>query len=206
MKFLRSSSLFLVVAISFTLLACQEPYHQKEEQFYFIAANINLPYWQQAQAGLLDAAKEMGVKAELDGPTSLSPQEEVDSFMKAVALHPAGIMVSVSHVDIFKGPIDAAVAQGIPVIAIDSDAPQSKRVLFVGTDNFRAGQESGRRMGTILKGQGSIVVVTIPGQLNLDERLRGVNDALQKSPASKSSRRWTTRAIRVWPMTAFPPF
>jgi ribose transport system substrate-binding protein len=40
-------------------------------------------------------------------------------------------------------------------------------------------------MATILKGQGSVVVVTIPGQLNLDERLRGVNDALQKSPGIK---------------------
>jgi ribose transport system substrate-binding protein len=185
MKSLRTLSFFLVVGVSSTLLACQESYHQKEEQFYFIAANINLPYWQEAQAGLLDSAKEMGVKAELDGPTSMSPQEEVDSFMKAVALKPAGIMVSVSRPDLFKGPIDAAIGQGIPVIAVDSDAPESKRVLFVGTDNSRAGQESGRRMATILKGQGSVVVVTIPGQLNLDERLRGVNDALQKSPGIK---------------------
>jgi ribose transport system substrate-binding protein len=185
MKSLYNLAFFLTIAVSVTLLACQEPYHQKEEQFYFIAANINLPYWQDAQAGLLDAAKAMGVKAELDGPTSLSPQEEVDSFLKAVALHPAGIMVSVSRPDIFKGPIDAAIQQGIPVITVDSDAPDSKRVLFVGTDNFRAGQESGRRMATILKGQGSVVVVAVPGQLNTDERLRGVNDALQKSPGIK---------------------
>jgi ribose transport system substrate-binding protein len=175
----------LTVAVGLTLSACQEPYHQKEEQFYFIAANINLPYWQEAQAGLLDAAKEMGVKAELDGPTTLSPQDEVDSFMKAVALKPAGIMVSVSRPDLFKGPIDAAIAQGIPVVAVDSDAPESKRVLFVGTDNFRAGQESGRRMASILKGQGSVVVVTVPGQPNLDERLHGVTDSLQKTPGIK---------------------
>lgn len=185
MKSLRTSLFLLAVAVSFTLLACQEPYHQKEEQYYFIAANINLPYWQEAQAGLLDAAKEMGVKAEMDGPTSLSPQEEVDSFLKAVALHPAGILVSASREDLFKGPIDAAVQQGIPVIAIDSDAPASKRVLFVGTDNFRAGQESARRMATILKGQGQIALITIPGQLNLDERIRGVYDALQKFPGMK---------------------
>jgi ribose transport system substrate-binding protein len=185
MKSLQTLSFLLVVVVSFALLACQEPYHQKEEQFYFIAANINLPYWQEAQAGMLDAAKEMGVKAELDGPTAMSPQEEVDSFMKAVALKPAGIMVSVSRPDLFKGPIDAAIGQGIPVIAVDSDAPESKRLLFVGTDNFRAGQESGRRMANILKGQGSVVVVTIPGQLNLDERLHGVTDALQKSPGIK---------------------
>jgi len=66
------------------------------------------------------------------------------------------------------------------VIAVDSDAPNSKRVMFVGTDNFRAGTESGRRMGEILKGQGQVVIITIPGQLNLDERARGVNDALKK--------------------------
>ena len=185
MKFLRKFSFLLCVGVTVSLLACQEPYHQKEEQFYFIAANINLPYWQEAQAGLLDVAKVMGVKAELDGPTTLSPQEEVESFQKAVALHPAGIMVSVSRPDLFKGPIDAAVQQGTPVITIDSDAPDSKRVLFVGTDNFRAGQESGRRMATILKGQGQLAVVTVPGQLNLDERLRGVNDALQKFPGLK---------------------
>jgi len=185
MKFLRELSFLLCVAATASLLACQEPYHQKEEQFYFIAANINLPYWQEAQAGLLDVAKARGVKAELDGPTTLSPQEEVESFQKAVALHPAGIMVSVSRPDLFKGPIDAAVQQGTPVITIDSDAPDSKRVLFVGTDNFRAGQESGRRIATILKGQGQLAVVTVPGQLNLDERLRGVNDTLQKFPGLK---------------------
>jgi ribose transport system substrate-binding protein len=127
----------------------------------------------------------MGVKAEMDGPTTFSPQEELDSFQKAVALHPSGILVSASRADLFKGAIDAAVQQGIPVIAIDSDSPDSKRVLFVGTDNFRAGQESGRRMAGILKGQGQVVLITIPGQLNLDERLRGVNDALTKFPGIK---------------------
>jgi ribose transport system substrate-binding protein len=58
-------------------------------------------------------------------------------------------------------------------------------VLFVGTDNFRAGQESGKRMADILAGQGKLVVITIPGQFNLDERIRGVNEALKKYPGIK---------------------
>jgi ribose transport system substrate-binding protein len=182
----KRAALFCAV-ITGVLGACQEPYHQKEEQYYLIAANVNLPYWQEAQAGLLDAAKETGVKAEMDGPTSLSPQEELDSFQKAVALHPAGILVSVSKPNLFKGAIDSAVQQGIPVVAIDADAPESKRVLFVGTDNFRAGQESARRMASLLKGQGQVVLITVPGQLNLDERVRGVYDALTKFPGLKIS-------------------
>jgi ribose transport system substrate-binding protein len=185
MKLRSKFTVLLGVGAVLALGACEQPYHQKEEQFYFISANINIPYWQEAQAGLTDAAKEMGVKAEMDGPTTLSPQEELDSFQKAVALKPAGIMVSVSNVDLLKPAIDSAVQQGIPVICIDSDAPDSKRVLFIGTDNFRAGQESGKRMADILKGQGQVVLITIPGQFNLEERARGVTEALKKYPGIK---------------------
>ena len=173
------------MAVSASLVACQDAYHQKDEQYYLIAANVNLPYWQEAQAGLTDAAKEMGVKAEMDGPASLSPKDELDSFNKAVALHPSGILVSVTSPDLFNGPIAAAVQSGIPVICLDSDAPDSKRVMFVGTDNFRAGQESGKRMADILKGQGQLVIIAIAGQLNQDERVRGVMDALKKTPGIK---------------------
>jgi len=71
------------------------------------------------------------------------------------------------------------------VICVDADSPESNRILFVGTDNFRAGQESGRRMGELLKGKGNIVVVTVLGQFNLGERLRGVEEALKKFPGIK---------------------
>jgi ribose transport system substrate-binding protein len=77
------------------------------------------------------------------------------------------------------------VQQGIPVVCVDADAPDSKRVLFIGTDNFRAGQESGKRMADMLKGQGNIVIVTLNGQLNVEERVRGVNEVLKKYPGIK---------------------
>jgi ribose transport system substrate-binding protein len=127
----------------------------------------------------------MGVKAEMDGPATFSPKEELEAFQKAAALHPAGILVSVTSQDLLKPAIDAAALQGIPVICIDADAPDSHRVLFVGTDSFRAGQESGKRMADILKGQGQVIIITVPGQLNLDERVRGVTDALKKYPGIK---------------------
>jgi ribose transport system substrate-binding protein len=187
MKLHSKSIAGLAVILGATLAACQEPYHQKEEQYYLISANINLPYWQEAEAGLRDAATGMGVKAEMDGPATLSPQEELDAFQKAVALHPAGILISVMSQQLLKPAIDSAVLQGIPVICIDADAPDSHRILFVGTDNFRAGQESGKRMADILKGQGQVVIITIPGQTNLDERVRGVTEALKKYPGIKIS-------------------
>src|ERR1700676_2846773 len=116
MKLHPRSLAFSAVILGAALAACQEPYHQKEEQYYLISANINLPYWQEAEAGLRDAATGMGVKAEMDGPATFSPKEELDAFQKAAALHPAGILVSVTSQEILKPAIDAAVVQRIPVI------------------------------------------------------------------------------------------
>lgn len=185
MKICRLALFFpLVIAIT-GLSACQEPYHDQKERYVLIASNINLPYWQEAQAGLTDAAKQMGVKAEFDGPEKLDPKEELNAFKKAVDSKPAGILVSVARPELFQEAINAAIVVGIPVIAVDADAPESKRVLFIGTDNFRAGQESARRMAQILQGKGQIALIVLSGQQNLEERLRGVTDALKKYPDIK---------------------
>ena len=150
-----------------------------------MSANISLPYWQEAQAGFQDAGRVLGVKADFTGPTSYSPDEELDAFQKAVDKRPAGILISPARPEIFKSAIDSAIKAGIPVVCVDSDAHDSRRILFVGTDNFRAGNDSGKRMAELLHGQGRVVLITIPGQLNLDERLRGVNETFKKYPNIK---------------------
>ena len=78
----------------------------------------------------------------------------------------------------------AAALSGIPVICVDADVPESKRVLYIGTDNVKAGRESVKRMAALAP-KGNIVVITIPGQRNLDDRLAGVADALKNYPALK---------------------
>jgi len=180
MKANRIISRLSVALLAIAAGACQTPYHQPDERYVLVAANINLPYWQEANAGLTDIGKNAGVKVELVGPASFAPSEELTAFQQAVAQHPSGILVSVTDPKLFKEPIDKAILQGIPVICIDADAPDSSRVLFIGTDNFRAGQESGRRMADLLGGQGRVVIIALGGQLNTDERVRGVNEAMKK--------------------------
>ena len=150
-----------------------------------MATNINLPYWQEAQAGFQDAAKALGVKGELVGPTTYDPDGEVGIFRQIVEQHPAGMCVSAARPENFQADIDKAIAQGIPVICVDSDVPNSKRVLYIGTDNFKAGRESLKRIAALLSSKGNIAVITISGQRNIDDRVAGVADALKNFPALK---------------------
>lgn len=167
------------------LASCAKRYHEETERYVFVATNINLPYWQEAQAGFLDAAKALGVKGELIGPTAYAPNAELVMFRQVVEEHPAGICLSAARPEIFQPEIDKAVAQGIPVICVDADVPNSKRVLYIGTDNVKAGRESLKQMAALVRDHGSIAVITIPGQRNLDDRVAGVVDALKNFPAIK---------------------
>src|SRR6201992_3452063 len=145
----RRGTLFarvVVVAGTALLGACSEPAHDRNEHYVFVATNINLPYWKEAEAGFLDSAKTLGVTAELTGPTTYSPNSELEAFRQAVEQQPAGICLSAARPELFQADIDKAVAQGIPVICVDSDVPNSKRLTYIGTDNFKAGRESLRRM------------------------------------------------------------
>jgi ribose transport system substrate-binding protein len=167
------------------VVSCAKPYHEADERYVFVATNINLPYWQNAEAGFLEAAKALGVKAELVGPPGYQPNAELGMFRQVVEQNPAGICLSAGRPEIFQAEIDKAIAQGIPVVCVDADVPDSKRVLYIGTDNVKAGRESVQRMAALLSDKGSIAVVTIQGQRNLDDRVAGVADALKNFPALK---------------------
>src|SRR5467141_2771561 len=167
------------------IAACAKPYHEENERYVFVATNINLPSWPEAQAGFLDAARALGVKGELIGPATYDPDAEVGMFRRIVEQHPAGICLSAARPEVFQAEVDKAMAQGITVICVDADVPNSKRLLYIGTDNFKAGRESLKRMAALVSGRGSIAVITIPGQGNLDDRLAGVADGLKNFPSLK---------------------
>jgi ribose transport system substrate-binding protein len=148
-------------------------------------ANTKIGYWQSALSGLNAAANEMKVKVEMMGPDSYDAKGEHDEFQRAVGQKPAGILVSAADAAVIGPEIDSAIGQGIPVITIDSDAPQSKRLFFVGTDNYKAGTLGGQLVAKLLNGKGNVVVFTIPTQPNLKDRLHGYQDAFAEHPGVK---------------------
>jgi len=167
------------------IVSCARSYHEANERYVFVATNTSLPYWQEAREGFSDSAKVLGVKGELIGPTGYSPNAELVTFRQAVEQQPAGICLSAARPEIFQAEIEKAIERGIPVICVDADVPDSKRLMYVGTDNSKAGLESLKQMAALLHNKGNIAVITIPGQRNLDDRLAGAVAGLQNYPEIK---------------------
>src|SRR5258707_5344930 len=187
----RRLTMRLSKRISFALLAVVLPLlggctrHSKSEHYYLIATNTAVPYWKSAADGFAAAGVQYGVSVDTRGPAGLNPQAEVDEFKAMVARKPAGILVSVANSKLMAPEIDAAIAAGIPVITMDSDSPESKRLYFIGTNNLEAGRLGGRRVAARLNGKGNVVFISNPGQPNLDERLKGYEEGLAASPGIK---------------------
>ena len=167
-------------AAALFLSGCAGSPHEPTEKYILVSANTKLPYWQTALAGLNHAASEMKVKAELAGPDTYDTKAEHDEFQRAVAQKPSGIMISAADASTMTPDINAALSQGIPVITMDSDAPGSKRLFFVGTDNYNAGTLGGHLTSKLLNGKGEVIIFTIPSQPNLKDRLHGYEDAFSE--------------------------
>lgn len=158
---------------AFLLAGCGSAPHNVAEKYYLIVSNTKSPYWEQVSKGLNQAARELGVSAALEGPGSYDTQGEKEEFKRIAAMKPAGILVSVGDPKALTEDIDATVAAGVPVITVDSDAPGSKRLFFVGTNNYEAGQVGGRAAVKALNGKGNVVAFLLAGQTNMEARLDG---------------------------------
>lgn len=181
MKAMQKTALVILILATAFMTSCGAR-HTDKEVYYLIASNLGLPYWQTAVAGFNHAAAQYKVTAKVDGPDDHDPQAELAALQKAVAAKPAGILISVSDVSVLQPAIDAAVSAGIPVITVDSDAPGSRRLYFIGTNNLDAGRLGGRRILEKLGGKGNVVFFTLGGQANTDERLKGFKDVFSTRP------------------------
>jgi ribose transport system substrate-binding protein len=182
MKTTRRIALATVgVALTF-MFGCNS--ESKQEVYYMIAANVQLPYWQTAANGFKKAAAQYKITANVVGPNSYDPLGELDALQKAIQAKPAGILISVSDAGVLEREIDRAVQDGIPVITMDSDAPVTRRLYFIGTNNADAGRLGGGRLIEKLT-KGNVAIFTIPGQPNLEDRLRGFKEAIAAQPGLK---------------------
>lgn len=83
----------------------------------------------------------------------------------------------------FVSVINELDEKGVKTICIDSDCPNSKRLSFIGTDNYAAGIKMGEVIAKHLKNKekGDVIIsMTDRNRTNMVERLTGVEDELKK--------------------------
>jgi ribose transport system substrate-binding protein len=145
-------------------------------------SNNAATFWTIARSGTEAAEKELGnVEVDFRIPSTGGAAEQQQIIDDLLAKGVDGIAVS---------PIDPAnqtaflnrVAEQTLLICHDSDAPDSKRVAYIGTDNFAAGVEAGKLIKEALPDGGKIMVfVGATDAENAKQRFGGIKKELEGS-------------------------
>ncbi len=169
--------LVLAAAISPVFAQTSKAVPPKAQLYIEVSALGNLDYFYDHKMGMEMAGKELGVRTEYVGPAEYDMNAMVAAFEQAIAKKPKGIVV-VGFEPSLNSIVDKAIGMGIPVVTVDADLPGSKRLAFVGTGNFNAGMEGGKKLASLIGGKGKVAIMLKPGQSNLEERVAGYKAAL----------------------------
>lgn len=116
-----------------------------------------------------------------DGNQSLKIQMQIVQNLKESEID--YLILSPADDKPFVPVINELDEKGIKTICIDSDAPGSKRLCYIGTDNYEAGVNVGEVVVENLRGKdkGDIILSMVnKNQSNMQERIRGIKDVLKK--------------------------
>src|SRR5205823_6486655 len=111
----------------------------------FLGKSLTNDVFQAAQSGAKDAAKELAAKYNADIEIEIRTPNDEDATKQAEAIEALtrrgvdGIAVSCSEANTVTPSIDRASEKGIPVMCFDSDAPNSKRFAYYGSEGHSYG-------------------------------------------------------------------
>ncbi|MEI6915265.1 MAG: sugar-binding protein [Armatimonadota bacterium] len=138
------------------------------------------PFWEQVEMGMNSAATEQKANVEFYVPSKEDAQKQAEKIKSWVAIGKKGVLFAASDPETVGPAIKDAIAAGIVCVAMDTDAPNSGRAAYVGTDNYQAGKIAGEEMGKLLGGKGKVCVAT--GSVtasNSLERINGFKEVLR---------------------------
>jgi ribose transport system substrate-binding protein len=194
--FLRNTYLTTTVAaLSLLCVATFSSSAQEKITVGLAVANLQADFFNQIKQSVDAEAKAKGVQlivsdAKGDAATQVDQiQDLITRKVNALIYIPAGATAA-------GVPVKAAKAAGIPVIAVDRNAPDAPGDTFIATDSVSAARTLGEYICKVTDGKGKVAV--IQGQIGTTpemDRDKGFKEALAKCPglqivATQPSKAW----------------
>ena len=146
-------------------------------------------HWKRVHAGAEKAAQEFtaaGTPVEVLWKAPIREddrEQQVEVVEGFISQGVSGLVLAPLDSTALLRPVEEAKSAGIPTVIFDSAlADTSKQVSYVSTDNGKGGHLAGKRMGELLKGAGTVLMLRYQeGSAATEERERGFLDELKAS-------------------------
>ncbi len=175
-KLLRTAA---ISALLIGLVASPQAADKKTLAFVVNGAS---DFWKAAEAGVRKAQTELpNYNLVFKYPEQSSAAIQTRMMDDLVAAGVAGILVSPVDPKTMGDALNRVGGQ-VALFTTDSDAPNSKRVVYIGSSNTDAGKQAGQLMLKALPNGGKCMgFVGLPGADNARERIEGVRATIKGS-------------------------
>jgi ribose transport system substrate-binding protein len=178
----------LLLSASLALALVAHAADKKSYTIGLVAKSQSNPVFQAARVGANDAAKEIGeklgitIKIDWRTPNDEDAQKQADAIEQLVLAGADGLAVSCSDANKLTDAINSAVKNGVPVATFDSDAPNSKRFVTYGIDDYQCGADVMNALGKAMDGKGNVAVLAgNQNAPNLQKRVQGLRETCAKN-------------------------
>jgi ribose transport system substrate-binding protein len=177
LRLLRIAGLVVAAGAAAALPACGGRSGPARTKVAFVSNNAH-EFWTIAEAGARKADAEFNVQTIFKRPQSGSAAEQKQIIEDVLAQGVQAIAVSVIDPENQHDFLNR-IAERVPLITQDNDAPRTKRKCYIGTDNYTAGKAVGQLIKEVMPDGGKVAIfVGQPDPLNARQRRAGVLDEL----------------------------
>jgi ribose transport system substrate-binding protein len=182
MKRILLSGIAALLAVSTLSLATMSGAIAQDKKTLAFVVNGASDFWKAAEAGVKKAQGELpNYTLVLKYPEQSAAAIQQRLMDDLVAAGVAGIMVSAVDPKHQTEGLDKIASQTV-LFTTDSDAPQSKRIAYIGSSNTDAGKQAGSLMLKALPNGGKCIgFVGLLEADNARERIEGIKDAIAGS-------------------------
>ena len=155
--------------------------------FAVVPKRLNSPYWEivkigcETRAARLTKELDETVTCLFTGPAEGGPETEANQLLiLEELLHSGeidGLALAVVEAPSATNIINEFMNEGIPTVTFDSDAEESNRLAYIGTDNEAMGKELGRVLLQVKESGGKYGIIGA-GSPKIELRTNGVRMAL----------------------------
>lgn len=150
--------------------------------FALVPKNLGNPYFDTANKGAQEAAKELGVNVTYTGPATADATQQIQVLNSLIAQNVKGLAVSADDSDALVSVGKTAMGQNIPVVSWDSAIAAGGRTVHINQANSEdIGRSQVQLLSKLIGGKGQIAILSATSTApNQNEWIKWMKDELGK--------------------------
>lgn len=141
-------------------------------------------FWKEILHGVARAKEELydyGVIIEYVITDIRNPEEQIGAVRNLIKKGVNAIAISPNNPELMADLIDEVTEQGIPVLTISNDVPNSCRLCYVGSNYIQSGRLAGEILGKTIESIGKVAILTFASAvLPIQQRITGFREVISQ--------------------------